>query len=181
VSNSDQIFSTAYLLEGAEEQLHSSRSIHSINPISRFPSVVGLTGTAARIENAPAPATKRNAMNSPTWVLPARTAPETRFSSAACEVFSYLELPRGFSRWLTTAIAHFLPHLSATVGRRSDPITPPVWKRPFIVEIRSVPLLLVARLKYSMNVGWPVDVSCCASNVEICREIQVRSYLKSCQ
>jgi len=39
------------------------------------------------------------------------------------------------------------------------PITPPAWNNPFIVAIKSVPSLLVARSKYAMKDGWPTDVS----------------------
>ena len=53
----------------------------------------------------------------------------------------------------TTAQAHFLPYLSATVGKHRVPITPPVWNSPFMVDIKSVPSARVARLKYSMKDG----------------------------
>lgn len=92
-------------------------------------------GTAARIINAPAPAMKRKKINSPTLTLPPRKAPEMMIRIAE------------------TAIAHLRPNLSATIGRQRVPKNPPVWKRPFIVEMRSVPLLLVARSKYVINDG----------------------------
>ena len=47
------------------------------------------------------------------------------------------------------------PNLSATTGRHKVPRKPPVWKRPFMVEMRSVPFFLVARSKYAMKDGWP--------------------------
>jgi hypothetical protein len=94
-------------------------------------------GTAARIIKAPAPAMKRKNMNSPTLTLPPRKAPETMIKIAE------------------TAMAHLRPNLSATMGRHKVPRNPPVWNRPFIVEMRSVPLLLVPRLKYKINDGWP--------------------------
>jgi hypothetical protein len=80
----------AYLHGDAAEPLHSSRS----DPVRLDVSLtrqccVRLTGTAARIEKAPAPATNRNAMNSATWVLPAKTAPEIIFSDAALKISQY--------------------------------------------------------------------------------------------
>lgn len=48
---------------------------------------------------------------------------------------------------LTIAIPHFRPNLSAISGRRRVPMTPPAWNNPFIVEIKSVPLLFVSSSK----------------------------------
>ena len=45
-----------------------------------------LTGTAARIMNAPAPAMNRKKMNSPMLVLPARKAPDITQRIADCRL-----------------------------------------------------------------------------------------------
>jgi hypothetical protein len=77
-------------------------------------------------------------MNSPTLTLPPKKAPETMI------------------RMAEKAIAHLRPHLSATRGRHRVPKNPPVWNRPFMVEIRSVPFFLVPSSKYVLKDGWPV-------------------------
>jgi len=83
-------------------------------------------------------------MNSPIFVLPARKAPETMFKIAACRCQLALRLAM---KNRTTESAHFLPQRSATVGNKSVPRTPPAWKRPFMVEMRPVPLDRVSRAK----------------------------------
>lgn len=58
-----------------------------------------------------------------------------------------------------TAHPHLRPHLSAIQGMVRVPMTPPVWKRPFVDEMRSVALGRVSSFMYLMNEGWPAVVS----------------------
>jgi hypothetical protein len=131
-----------------------------INGLLRWGEKNGHTGTAARIMNADAPAKKRKTRNSAMLVLPAKKAPDTMAVMADWSAVSwFVTYPSIFRchlrllQLLTTAIAHFRPHLSATQGRERVPMTPPVWKRPFMEEMRSTPLLRVAKSKYSIKDG----------------------------
>jgi hypothetical protein len=85
-------------------------------------------------------------------------APEMIARMADCDYVRNETIDGSTLSRLTTAHAHLRPHLSATVGSSIVPITPPVWNRPFIVDIRSVPSERVARSKYSMNDGCPNEV-----------------------
>ena len=92
-------------------------------------------GTAARIMKLPAPLKNLKARNIPILTLPVMTAPEITSSMQE------------------TAQPHLRPHLSAIHGSVKVPITPPVWKSPLVVDIRSVPFERVSSFMYLMKDG----------------------------
>lgn len=98
------------------------------------------SGMEPKSMNEPNPEKKRKTRNMAIWTDPANRAPEITIKIAG------------------TVMAALRPKRSPMKLIARAPKNAPAWNKPFMLEIRLVPLDLVSRSKYSRKEGWAVRI-----------------------